>query len=376
MRGAACCERVGVVGRAGWLGPDRTPALGALWSDLPLDGDDCRADHDSGQAGVRHDRPPAVFGAAGIGGIRAGLCARTDHRHGRGPLRASPRVRLGPWRRGRCLARPVLLRRVGSDVGASHIRLGRRVWHRSGLPHGGKPGPAGGPGTARGPRADGGVERCGVAGGLHRRSSDVRFRLRNRSGPPVSCWPPGPRQPRSACSCWCRRATCNGLRLAAGAGVRSALAHALEGLRYVRRNRVLLGAISLDLFAVLLGGANGAVCPPSPRSASAWAPWVSVGWRLRSGIGASAVMVTLSVRPLQRRVGPSLMAAVATFGVGTIALGLTRSYIVAFVALLVLGGADAVSIWSSAARSCPLATPEEDAGTCHGRGVRVHRGIE
>ena len=148
--------------------------------------------------------------------------------------------------------------------------------------------------------------------------------------------------------------------LAAGAGVRSALAHAFEGLRYVRRNRVLLGAISLDLFAVLLGGAMALLPAIAEKRLGVGA--VGLGWLAAAvGIGASAVMVTLSVRPLQRRVGPSLMAAVATFGVGTIALGLTRSYIVAFVALLVLGGADAVSIFVRG-MIVPLATPEEMRG--------------
>ncbi|WP_420444336.1 MFS transporter [Candidatus Poriferisodalis sp.] len=142
--------------------------------------------------------------------------------------------------------------------------------------------------------------------------------------------------------------------------MRSALAHALEGLRYVRRNRVLLGAISLDLFAVLLGGAMALLPAIAEKRLGVGA--VGLGWLAAAvGIGASAVMVTLSVRPLQRRVGPSLMAAVATFGVGTIALALTRSYIVAFVALLVLGGADAVSIFVRG-MIVPLATPEEMRG--------------
>ena len=148
--------------------------------------------------------------------------------------------------------------------------------------------------------------------------------------------------------------------LAAGAGVRAGLAHALEGLRYVRRNRVLLGAISLDLFAVLLGGAMALL--PAIAEERLGVGAVGLGWLAAAvGIGASAVMVALSVRPLQRRVGPSLMAAVATFGVGTIVLGLTRSYIVAFAALAVLGGADAVSIFVRGT-IVPLATPEEMRG--------------
>ena len=147
---------------------------------------------------------------------------------------------------------------------------------------------------------------------------------------------------------------------AAGSGVRSALGHALEGLRYVRRNRVVLGAISLDLFAVLLGGAMALL--PAIAEDRLGVGAVGLGWLAAAvGIGAAAVMVVLSVRPLQRRVGPSLLAAVGLFGVGTIVLGLTRSYVLAFVALLVLGGADAVSIFIRGT-VVPLATPEEMRG--------------
>ena len=148
--------------------------------------------------------------------------------------------------------------------------------------------------------------------------------------------------------------------LAAGAGVRSAVGHALEGLRYVRRNRVVLGAISLDLFAVLLGGAMALL--PAIAEDRLGVGAVGLGWLAAAvGIGAAAVMLVLSVRPLQRRVGPALLAAVGLFGVGTIALGLTRSYVVAFIALMVLGGADAVSIFIRGT-VVPLATPEEMRG--------------
>ena len=147
---------------------------------------------------------------------------------------------------------------------------------------------------------------------------------------------------------------------AAGAGVRAALGHALEGLRYVRNDRVLLGAISLDLFAVLFGGAVALL--PAIAEERLGVGAVGLGWlRAAVGIGASAVMVVLSVRPLQRRVGPLLMAVVAVFGVGTIVLGLTRSYIVAFAALMVLSGADSVSIFIRST-IVPLATPEEMRG--------------
>ena len=147
---------------------------------------------------------------------------------------------------------------------------------------------------------------------------------------------------------------------AAGAGVRAALGHALEGLRYVRRNRVVLGAISLDLFAVFMGGANALL--PAIAEERLGVGAVGLGWLVAAaGIGASAVMAALSVRPIRRRVGPSLIAVVAAFGVGAVVLGLTRSFIVAFAALLVMGGADTVSV---VIRSTivPLATPEEVRG--------------
>ena len=147
---------------------------------------------------------------------------------------------------------------------------------------------------------------------------------------------------------------------AAGAGVRAALEHALEGLRYVRRNRVVLGAISLDLFAVFMGGANALL--PAIAEERLGVGAVGLGWLVAAaGIGASAVMAALSVRPIRRRVGPSLIAVVAAFGVGAVVLGLSRSFIVAFAALLVMGGTDAVSV---VIRSTivPLATPEEVRG--------------
>ncbi len=148
--------------------------------------------------------------------------------------------------------------------------------------------------------------------------------------------------------------------LAAGAGARAVIAQALEGLRYVRRNRVVLGAISLDLFAVFLGGVQ--LLLPAIAEDRLGVGAVQLGWLASAvGIGAAVVMLALSVRPFQRRVGPSLLGSVALFGVGTIVLGVTRSYVVAFAALLVLGGADAVSIFVRGT-IVPLATPEEMRG--------------
>ena len=142
--------------------------------------------------------------------------------------------------------------------------------------------------------------------------------------------------------------------------MRAALEHALEGLRYVRRNRVVLGAISLDLFAVFMGGAHALL--PAVAEVRLGAGAVGLGWLAAAfGIGASVVMVALAVRPLRRRVGTSLMAVVAAFGIGAVVLGLTRVYAVAFAALLVMGAADAVSVFIRSTL-VPLATPEDMRG--------------
>ena len=147
---------------------------------------------------------------------------------------------------------------------------------------------------------------------------------------------------------------------AVGAGVRAALGHAFEGLRFIRQDRILLGAISLDLFAVLFGGAVALL--PAIAEERLGVGAVGLGWlRASVGIGASLVMVVMAVRPLSRRVGPMLMLMVGVFGVGTIVLGVTRSYVVAFAALLVLSGADAVSVFIRST-VVPLSTPEEMRG--------------
>jgi MFS family permease len=135
---------------------------------------------------------------------------------------------------------------------------------------------------------------------------------------------------------------------------------AFEGLRLLRRTPILLGAISLDLFAVLFGGAV-ALLPAIADERLHVGP-VAFGWlRAAPGIGASAVMLMLAIRPLQRRIGPTLLGAVATFGVATIVLGITRSYVVAFVALVVLAGADAVSVFIRMTL-VPLVTPNSARG--------------
>jgi MFS family permease len=135
---------------------------------------------------------------------------------------------------------------------------------------------------------------------------------------------------------------------------------ALEGLRFIRQQPVLLGAIALDLFAVLFGGAVALL--PAIAEDRLGVGAVGLGWlRAAGGIGAAVVTAVLAIRPLSHRVGRTLLTVVATFGVFTIVLGVTRSYAVAFVALAVLSGADAVSVFIRATL-VPLATPPEMRG--------------
>ncbi len=108
---------------------------------------------------------------------------------------------------------------------------------------------------------------------------------------------------------------------APGGRPRPSLREALEGLRFVRRQPVLLGAISLDLFAVLFGGALALLPGGGGGAAGRRARWASAGCGRPTGSGAAAVTGVLAFRPLRSRVGPALLLAVALFGAATIVLG-------------------------------------------------------
>lgn len=141
---------------------------------------------------------------------------------------------------------------------------------------------------------------------------------------------------------------------------RPGLKDAMEGLRFVRSEPILFGAITLDLFAVLFGGAV-ALLPAIAEDRLAVGA-VGLGWlRAAIGVGAAGVTLVLAFRPLRRRVGPILLASVALFGVGTIVLGVTTSFVVAFVSLMVLSGADAVSVFIRSTL-VPLVTPHDKRG--------------
>jgi predicted MFS family arabinose efflux permease len=141
---------------------------------------------------------------------------------------------------------------------------------------------------------------------------------------------------------------------------RAGLHEAMEGLRFIRRSPILLGAISLDLFAVLFGGAVALL--PAIAEDRLGVDSVGLGWlRAAGGIGAATVTVLLARRPLRRRIGRTLLGVIAVFGVFTIVLGATRNYVVAFIAMAALSGADAVSVFIRATIT-PLVTPPDKRG--------------
>ena len=146
----------------------------------------------------------------------------------------------------------------------------------------------------------------------------------------------------------------------ADSGERPTLRSAVEGLSYIRRSPILFAAISLDLFAVLFGGAVALL--PVIAEEQLGVGNIAYGWlRAAAGIGAGGVALLLAVRPLRRHVGKWLLVAVAVFGVGTIVLGLTRTYWIAFVAILFIHGADMVSVFVRGS-IVPLVTPDDKRG--------------
>ncbi len=118
----------------------------------------------------------------------------------------------------------------------------------------------------------------------------------------------------------------------------------LSGLRFVWRRKPVLGAISLDLFAVLFGGAS-ALLPAFTRDVLHAGPEVFGLLRTAPGIGAGLTALALAVKPITRAVGPIMFTGVAVFGAATVVLGLTHSAWVALGALFLLGAGDMVSVF-------------------------------
>lgn len=118
----------------------------------------------------------------------------------------------------------------------------------------------------------------------------------------------------------------------------------LEGLRFVRSRPVVLGAISLDLFAVLFGGAT-ALLPALAHDVLHTGPTGLGMLRTAPGAGAALCSIALAFFPITRRVGLWMFGGVAVFGAGTIVLGATSTFMVALVALFLMGAGDMISVY-------------------------------
>jgi MFS family permease len=118
----------------------------------------------------------------------------------------------------------------------------------------------------------------------------------------------------------------------------------IEGIRFVRQRPVLLGALSLDLFAVLFGGATALM--PAIATDFLHVGATGLGWlRAAPGIGAASVAMLLMIKPITQRVGRSLFIAIGCFGLATIVLGVSTSLSVSLLALTALGAADMLSVY-------------------------------
>jgi MFS family permease len=118
----------------------------------------------------------------------------------------------------------------------------------------------------------------------------------------------------------------------------------LAGVRYVWENKVVLGSISLDLFAVLLGGA-AALMPVFAQDVLGTGAWGLGLLRSAPSIGAGAVGLYLAARPLERRVGRIMLIGVAIFGAATVGFGLSRSLVLSLVLLVIMGASDMLSVF-------------------------------
>ena len=121
------------------------------------------------------------------------------------------------------------------------------------------------------------------------------------------------------------------------------LRDALDGLRYIRSKPAILGAISLDLFAVLFGGAT-ALLPAFADGIFHAGPQGLGELRSAPAVGAALVAAAIARYPLRRCVGPTLLITVAGFGLATIAFGLSRNFALSLAMLALAGGTDMVSV--------------------------------
>ena len=124
---------------------------------------------------------------------------------------------------------------------------------------------------------------------------------------------------------------------------RPTIASLLAGVAFISQRKVLLGAVSLDLFAVLLGGAT-ALLPMFAKDILHVGAWGLGLLRGAPAMGALVSSVLLTRWPLSTRVGPILMSAVAIFGLATIVFGVSENFVLSLLALAITGATDMVSV--------------------------------
>ncbi|NWJ23307.1 MFS transporter [Rhizobium sp. RM] len=118
----------------------------------------------------------------------------------------------------------------------------------------------------------------------------------------------------------------------------------LAGFRFIAQEKVVLGAISLDLFAVLLGGAV-ALMPIFAKEVLTLGPWGLGLLRAAPGIGAIVVAVILAFKPIRHHAGLLMFVGVGLFGVSTVVFGLSETAWLSIAALVVMGASDMVSVY-------------------------------
>src|ERR1035441_6909867 len=134
----------------------------------------------------------------------------------------------------------------------------------------------------------------------------------------------------------------------------------LAGFRFIWEKKLILGSISLDMFAVLLGGAV-ALLPVYARTILHTGPWGLGLLRSAPGVGAALMAIVVAHYPIRRRAGLTMLLCVAAFGVVTIVFGISSSLILSLVALFLIGASDMVSVIIRATL-VQVATPDEMRG--------------
>jgi MFS family permease len=132
------------------------------------------------------------------------------------------------------------------------------------------------------------------------------------------------------------------------------------GVRYVRHNPAILGTISLDMFAVLLGGAT-ALLPIYARDILHTGPWGLGVLRAMPAVGALLMTAVLARHAIKRRMGMRMFQAVIVFGLATVVFALSRLIWVSLIALAIMGAADMVSVVIRVSL-VQLGTPDEMRG--------------